>query len=105
MPRIRVRKVKRKCNVIGCRCIDTYALTATSEYGSSVVICKGCLEAALARIDEGCIEGLPKAKEPAEAKNQPDKDVAENVTTTEAENEPEATKPKANSSVKSKKVK
>lgn len=63
---MKIRKVKRKCNVLGCKCSDSYALTATTEYGSSVVICKDCLEKALDCVNKGLIEGLPKTK-PTEA--------------------------------------
>lgn len=39
-----VRKVKRKCNVRGCRRTDCYAISRTREAGNSVIICKGCLD-------------------------------------------------------------
>lgn len=48
----KVKRVKRKCNVLGCRHTDCYALTALGEYGNSVVICKDCLEKALDCINE-----------------------------------------------------
>lgn len=103
MPRMRVRKVKRKCNVLGCRCTDTYALTVTSEYGSSVVACKNCLAEALKCIEEGRIEGLPKVKATEESKIEPD--IAEEPATEESKDESKAEKPKKNSSVKPKKDK
>ena len=45
-----VRKVKRKCNVRGCRRTDCYAISRTREAGNSVIICKGCLDDAIGAI-------------------------------------------------------
>lgn len=37
------KKLKRKCMVRGCRCIDTYSISLTREHGGSVIICHSCL--------------------------------------------------------------
>ena len=69
---MRVRKVRRKCGVRGCKNINAYSITLASEFGNSVIICKDCLEKAL-----GAIEA-------AEADAPP----AEPVTNTEADAPP-----------------
>lgn len=43
---MKVKKVKKKCMVHGCKRTDTYALTCGHEFGASVIICKECLEKA-----------------------------------------------------------
>lgn len=58
-----VRRVKRKCNVRGCRNTDSFAISRTREAGNSVIICKDCLTAALAATDE--IEPDAKSNIPA----------------------------------------
>ena len=53
-----VRQVKRKCSVRGCKCTDSFAISRNREVGGTVIICKGCLGAAL-----GAIDGIdPKTK-------------------------------------------
>lgn len=47
-----VRKVKRKCNVRGCRNTDCFSISHTREAGNSVIICKDCLSSALIATDE-----------------------------------------------------
>ena len=47
------RRIKRKCNVRGCKNTDAYAISLTSEVGNTVTICKRCLENALQSIEEG----------------------------------------------------
>ena len=47
-----VKKVKRKCNVRGCRCTDSFAISLSREVGNTVIICKSCLGKALGAIDE-----------------------------------------------------
>lgn len=69
--KMRVRKVKRKCNVFGCKNTDCYALTKWSEFGNSVVACKNCLKEALEAIEEAekatakAENSIPKVAEPA----------------------------------------
>ena len=54
---ITAKKVKRKCNVRGCRHTDSYSISHYREGGNTVIICKDCLKEAL-----NAIEG-PKDKE------------------------------------------
>ena len=67
-----IKKLKRKCNVRGCRNTESYAISKTREMGNSVIICKECLEEALKTIEEAenltFKEAIPVATEtPAEA--------------------------------------
>lgn len=80
------KKLKRKCNIRGCKCTDTFALSLSSEIGGSVIICKSCLAKALEAVEK--LPSEPAAKAPRSgppalffhtAKNQP----------TEAEKKPE----------------
>lgn len=43
-----IRKVRRKCNVRGCKCIDSFVISRASEFGNTIIICKSCLKDALA---------------------------------------------------------
>ena len=44
---MKIRKVRRKCSVRGCRCTESYALSLSNEFGNSIIACKKCiLEAA-----------------------------------------------------------
>lgn len=54
---ITAKKVKRKCNVRGCRHTDSYSISHYREGGNTVIICKDCLKDALAAIEgpEGTI--------------------------------------------------
>ena len=54
---ITAKKVKRKCNVRGCRNTASYSISHYREGGNTVIICKDCLKEAL-----NVIEG-PKNKE------------------------------------------
>ena len=47
-----IRQVRRKCGVRGCKCVESYAISRTREPGNSVIICEGCLNAALGAIGE-----------------------------------------------------
>ena len=47
-----VKRIKRKCNVRGCRNTDTFALSLTREMGNSVIMCKSCAEAAAKAMSE-----------------------------------------------------
>lgn len=49
---ITAKKVKRKCNVRGCRHTDSYSISHYREGGNTVIICKDCLKYALAAIDK-----------------------------------------------------
>ncbi len=39
---MKVKKVKRKCMVRGCKNTDCYAVSHSSEVGNSIIICKEC---------------------------------------------------------------
>lgn len=47
-----VKKVKRKCNVRGCKSTDCFAISRVREVGNTVIICKSCLGKALGAVDE-----------------------------------------------------
>lgn len=47
-----VRKVKRKCNVRGCKNTDCFAIARTHEIGNGVIICRSCLQEGLAAVEE-----------------------------------------------------
>ena len=47
-----VKKLKRICDVKGCKSKETYALSLTRDFGKSVIICKSCLGKALGAIDD-----------------------------------------------------
>ena len=58
-----VRQVKRKCSVRGCKNTDCFAISRTREVGNTVIICKSCLDEALASLDE--IDPKTKSNIPA----------------------------------------
>lgn len=58
-----VRQVKRRCSVRGCKCTDSFAISRNREVGGTVIICKGCLGAALGAIDD--IDPKTKSNIPA----------------------------------------
>ena len=41
---MKIKKIKRKCEVRGCKNTDTYSLTNTNEFGNSVIICEECFK-------------------------------------------------------------
>ena len=57
-----VRKLKRRCEVRGCKSTDTYAISLSREMGNTVIICKSCLGKALGAIDE--VPAEPEKKAP-----------------------------------------
>ena len=46
-----VRHVKRKCGIRGCKNTDCFAISRAREIGNTVIMCRDCLEDALAAID------------------------------------------------------
>ena len=48
---MRVKKVRRKCNVRGCNSLDCYSISRSSESGNSIIICKECLSDALKAVE------------------------------------------------------
>lgn len=91
-----VRRVRRKCNVRGCRCIDSYAISWTKEAGNTVIVCKKCLKEALAEIEklpEGARSNLVKAEAvPAVTETAPADKEAEVITEKKAEKQGAAKK-------------
>ena len=47
-----IAMVKRKCNVRGCREVQSFAISKTRETGMSVIICKNCLEEAIKSVKD-----------------------------------------------------
>lgn len=47
-----IRRIKRKCNVRGCKNTESYAISKTREMGNSIIACKSCLMEALKTIEE-----------------------------------------------------
>lgn len=46
------KRVKRKCGVRGCKCLDSFAISRTREGGNSIIACKDCLVEALKAVEE-----------------------------------------------------
>lgn len=49
---MKIKKIKKKCEVRGCKNTDTYSLTNTNEFGNSVIICEECLKKAIKAVAE-----------------------------------------------------
>lgn len=49
---MKIKKIKKKCEVRGCKNTDTYSLTNTNEFGNSVIICEECLKKAVKAVAE-----------------------------------------------------
>ena len=47
-----VKKVKRKCEVRGCKNTDCYSISRSREMGFSIIACESCLNEALEAIKE-----------------------------------------------------
>lgn len=62
-----IQKIKRKCDVRGCRCTDSYSISNTREHGNTVIICEGCLRSALSAIKENNIKGKVEDNHSSEA--------------------------------------
>lgn len=58
--KMKVKKLKRKCGVRGCKCLETYTISRVGETGNSVIACRSCLADALAAID--ALKNEPEAK-------------------------------------------
>lgn len=59
---IYARRVKRKCDIRGCRNLDCYAISKSREAGNTVIICKECLEGGLDAIEKIGKESPAKKK-------------------------------------------
>ena len=46
-----IKKIKRRCDVKGCKNTDTFCISRSSEIGNSVIICKNCLTEALNAVE------------------------------------------------------
>lgn len=51
MAKMNVRKLKKRCDVRGCKSLDTFCISRSCEFGGSVIICESCLREALAAIE------------------------------------------------------
>ncbi len=49
---MKVKRLRRKCDVRGCKNLDTYTLTRVREFGHSVIMCESCLKDALKAVKE-----------------------------------------------------
>ena len=93
-----LRRVKKKCEVRGCRNTDSFAVSKTREPGNSVIICKECLKAFAAESDnvKEPKKGAPVPPPPlffSEPTKEPDEVKAEDES--KEDGEPEGAKPKA----------
>ena len=71
-----VKKIKRKCNVRGCKNTETYAISRSREMGNSIIACKDCLMDALAQIE---LKYAPPVVEEAPAEAVTEAPAVENV--------------------------
>jgi hypothetical protein len=74
---LKLRRVKTKCAVKGCRNsaakVETFNLSASREFGTSVIMCEACIKGAFEAIEE-----LKKAREAEAAeKEAAEKEAAE----------------------------
>ena len=46
-----IRKLKRICDVRGCRCRDTFSISMSREAGNTIIVCRKCLKDALKEIE------------------------------------------------------
>lgn len=54
---IKVKKIKRRCMVSGCRNINSYTVTRRNEFGNSIHICEDCIRDILGEAEnQGFIE-------------------------------------------------
>ena len=69
---MKVRKIRRKCEVRRCSNRDTYSISRSSEPGNTVIICKDCLKEALAEIEklEKTVPDVPEMKPKKAAKKK-----------------------------------
>lgn len=64
---IKIKKIKRRCMVNGCKNIHTFTVTRRNEFGNSIHICEDCLRDILGEVGK-LKEAETKAAEAAEAK-------------------------------------
>ena len=62
---MKVKRIRKKCMMRGCKNIDSYAISKSFEFGG-VNLCKDCLQSALNMIK---VQENPKKKELQEGKN------------------------------------
>ena len=56
-----IRKIKRKCDVRGCKNIDVFSISKVREHGKTVIIYKDCLEEAYKAVQDYTPEKKQKA--------------------------------------------
>ncbi len=49
---IYAKKVKKKCSVTGCKCLESFAISRSRSETGLINICASCLAEALSRVDE-----------------------------------------------------
>ena len=79
---MKIKRVKRKCSVRGCKNTDCFAISNTNEVGNSVIICASCLKEGAKAVDGYVPEPKkPHTPPPALFYNVPavNEDVAEEV--------------------------
>ena len=47
---IKIKKIKRRCMVNGCKNIHTFTVTRRNEFGNSIHICEDCLRDILGEV-------------------------------------------------------
>lgn len=47
---IKIKKIKRRCMVNGCKNIHTFTVTRRNEFGNSIHICEDCLKDILGEV-------------------------------------------------------
>lgn len=57
-----VKKIRRICDVRGCRNMVAYNISANRQIGNSVIICEDCLRAALKAVEHYNDDGFNKYK-------------------------------------------
>ena len=67
---MKIRKVKRRCDVRRCSNTECYSISYSSEPGNSIIICTECLAKANAMINP--TKEVKKAEKPA-VKDEPKK--------------------------------
>ena len=82
-----VKKIKRKCGVRGCKNVESFVISKTREMGTSIIMCRECMEDAL-KSTESYAEPIKEKKAPKPLFPHPNKDV---TLSSVADVEPEPT--------------
>ena len=71
---MKVKKIKRKCGVRGCKNVESFVISKTREMGNSIIICRECMAEAL-KSTESYVEPVKEKKAPKPLFPHPNKDV------------------------------